>query len=82
MREQLDNTASAVVATKAVAYAGSGVSALQAYFGTVDWAFWISIFVAIGGFAMNYYFARKKDKRDEVEHQEKLKHIRGELDAE
>ena len=61
--------ASAAIGTsKAATYAGSSVAGVWAWFGTIDFGFWISITIAVGGFVMNWYFAKKKDQRDAIEH--------------
>ena len=41
------------------------------------------IFIALAGFAMNWYFARKKDKRDELEHKAYIAslQIKGKIDV-
>lgn len=76
--------ASAAIATgKIVGYAGSGVAGVSAWLGTIDLGFWISISIALAGFAMNWYFARKKDKRDELEHKAYIAslQIKGKIDV-
>ena len=84
MSEQaLDTSATALVASKAVGYGGSVSGVLSAWFGSVDIVVWVSIIVAIGGFLMNFYFARKKDKRDELEHKAYIAslQIKGKIDV-
>ena len=69
MSEQaLDTSATALVASKAVGYGGSVSGVVSAWIGSIDLVVWVSVIVAIGGFLMNFYFARKKDKRDELKH--------------
>ena len=65
---QIIDASAAIAASKVVGYTGSGVAGVSAWLGTIDLGFWISISIALAGFAMNWYFARKKDKRDELEH--------------
>lgn len=79
MREQIEN-AQVLVASKTATYVGSTAGALSAWLGSLDWAFWISVTIGIGGFLMQFYFTRKKDRREHIEHLEKLKQIRGEYD--
>ncbi|MEG0343804.1 MAG: holin [Acinetobacter sp.] len=69
-------TATGLAASKAAAYGGSAVGAINAWFGSIDLAFWISIFIALAGLAMNWYFARKKDKRDAIEHRAYLESLK------
>lgn len=75
MSEQLDATAAALVTSKAAGYGGSLMGATAAWFGSIDLGFWISVLIAIGGFLMNWHFARKKDKRDELESKAYLKSL-------
>lgn len=65
---QIIDASAAILASKTATYVGSGVAGVSAWMGTIDWGFWISIAIAILGLVMNWYFARKKDKRDELEH--------------
>ncbi|MFW2098693.1 holin [Acinetobacter sp. ULE_I057] len=84
MSEQaLDTSATALVASKAVGYGGSVSGVLSAWLGSIDMVVWVSIIVAIGGFLMNFYFARKKDKRDELEHKAYIAslQIKGKIDV-
>lgn len=75
MREQIEN-AQALAASKTATYLGSGSGALTAWLGSIDWAFWISITIAISGFFMQAYYSRKKDEREHIEHLERLKKLR------
>lgn len=75
MREQIENT-QALVASKTATYVGSGGGAVTAWLGSLDWAFWISITIAISGFLMQCYYSHKKDNRDHVEHLERLRKLR------
>ncbi|HFX6219066.1 TPA: holin [Acinetobacter baumannii] len=34
--------------------------------GSIDLAFWVSIIIGLAGFLMNWYYAKKKNKRDEI----------------
>lgn len=72
---QVVDASAAIAASKVVGYAGSGVAGVSAWIGTIDLGFWISICIALAGFAMNWYFAKKKDKRDEIEHKAFLKNL-------
>lgn len=77
MSEQgLDTPATALVASKAVGYGGSLSGVVSAWFGSIDLVVWVSVIIAIGGFLMNWYFARKKDKRDEIEHKAFLENLK------
>lgn len=49
---------------------------LTAWLGSIDLAFWFSILIAIAGLIMNWYYARKKDKRDELEHKAYLESLK------
>ncbi|WP_440599757.1 holin [Acinetobacter soli] len=77
MSEQgLDTSATALVASKAVGYGGSLSGVVSAWLGSIDLVVWVSVIIAISGFLMNWYFARKKDKRDEIEHLAILENIK------
>ncbi|WP_151980594.1 holin [Acinetobacter guerrae] len=77
MSEQgLDTSATALVASKAVGYGGSLSGVVSAWVGSIDLVVWVSVIIAIGGFLMNWYFARKKDKRDEIEHKAFLENLK------
>ena len=73
----------AIAASKTAAYGGSTAGAITAWLGSIDLAFWISILIAIAGLIMNWYFARKKDKRDELEHKAYIAslQIKGKIDV-
>lgn len=64
---QIIDASAAIATSKVATYAGSGVAGVSAYIGSIDIAFWLSILIALGGFVMNWYYARKKDRRDEIE---------------
>ncbi|WP_151765585.1 holin [Acinetobacter soli] len=81
--QQIVEASSGVLASKVITYSGSAGGAL-AWMASLDVAFWFSVFIGLVGLIMNWYFARKKDKRDEIEHQaflENLK-IKGKADVE
>ena len=78
---QIIDASAAIAASKAATYAGSGVAGISAWIGSIDLAFWISILIAIAGLLMNWYFARKKDKRDEIEHKAYLESLEIEEDC-
>lgn len=81
--QQFVEASSGLVASKVITYGGSAGGAL-AWIASLDLAFWFSVFIGLIGLVMNWYFARKKDKRDEIEHQaflENLK-IKGKADVE
>ncbi|MCE6007555.1 holin [Acinetobacter soli] len=76
--------ASSVLAASKVGMYGGSVGGILAWAASLDLAFWFSVFIGLVGLVMNWYFARKKDKRDEIEHQaflENLK-IKGKADVE
>lgn len=72
--QALDNTASTLFASKTATAVGS-IGAFSSWFASVDLGFWISVLIGVGGLAMNWYFARKKDKRDVIEHKAYLKSL-------
>ncbi|WP_315077067.1 holin [Acinetobacter guillouiae] len=80
--QQIVEASTGVVAGKVITYSGSAGGAL-AWFASLDIAFWISILIAIAGLIMNWYFARKKDKRDELEHKAYIAslQIKGQIDV-
>lgn len=73
--QQIIDTSTALATSKAATYGGSVVSAVSAWVGSIDLAFWVSLIIGIGGFLMNWYFASKKNKRDEIEHEAYLKSL-------
>lgn len=66
--QQLIDTSTALAASKGATYGGSVAGAVSAYVGSIDLAFWVSIIIGLGGFFMNWYYARQKNKRDEIAH--------------
>lgn len=74
---QIIDASAAIAAGKAATYAGSGAAGVSAWLGTIDWGFWISITIAVGGFVMNWYYARKKDHRDALIADQTLKQLQG-----
>ncbi|KKC45282.1 holin [Acinetobacter sp. V2] len=66
--QQLIDTSTALAASKGATYGGSVAGAASAFVGSIDLAFWVSIFIGLGGFLMNWYYARQKNKRDEELH--------------
>jgi hypothetical protein len=81
--QQIIDTSTALATSKAATYGGSIVSGVSAWVGSIDLAFWISFMIGVGGFVMNWYFASKKNKRDEIEHKAYLKSLenKGECDV-
>ena len=75
-------TSAAIATSKAATYAGSGAAGVSAWMGSIDLGFWVSIGIAIAGFVMNWYFAKKKDKRDEIAHKAYLESLEGKCDVE
>ncbi len=80
--QQIVEASTGVVAGKVITYGGSAGGAL-AWFASLDIAFWFSILIAIAGLIMNWYYARKKDKRDELEHKAYIAslQIKGKIDV-
>lgn len=66
--QQLIDTSTALAASKGATYGGSVAGAVSAYVGSIDLAFWVSIIIGLAGFFMNLYYAKKKNKRDEIAH--------------
>ena len=66
--QQIIDTSTALATSKAATYGGSVVGAASAWIGSIDLAFWASIIIGLGGFLMNWYYARQKNKRDEELH--------------
>lgn len=70
---ELANTASeAVTASKMTLYAGGATSAV-AWWQTIDWLAVGGIFLAIAGFLMNFYFSYQKNRREQLEHELRMK---------
>jgi len=74
--QQIVEASTGVVAGKVITYSGSTAGAITAWLGSIDLAFWFSILIAIAGLIMNWYYARKKDKRDELEHKAYLESLK------
>lgn len=64
--QQIIDTSAALAASKGATYGGSVAGAVSAYVGSIDLAFWVSIIIGLAGFFMNLYYAKKKNKRDEI----------------
>lgn len=64
--QQIIDTSTALATSKAATYGGSVVGAASAWIGSIDLAFWVSIIIGLAGFLMNWYYAKKKNKRDEI----------------
>ncbi|WP_336984089.1 holin [Acinetobacter soli] len=81
--QQIIEASSGIVASKVITYSGSAGGVL-AWMASLDVAFWFSVFIGLVGLVMNWYFARKKDKRDEIEHLAILENIKkkGKADVE
>ncbi|MHA3083718.1 holin [Acinetobacter sp. ANC 5383] len=78
MSEQaFDNTASTLLASKTAMYGGS-IGAFSSWLASLDLGFWISVLIGVGGLVMNWHFARKKDKRDAIEHKAYLESLKKE----
>ncbi|MCG2572387.1 hypothetical protein LVY74_02290 [Acinetobacter sp. ME22] len=78
MSEQaFDNTASTLLASKTAMYGGS-IGAFSSWLASLDLGFWISVLIGVGGLVMNWHYARKKDKRDAIEHQAYLESLKKE----
>ena len=81
--QQIVEASSGLMVSKVGMYGGS-FGGILAWAASLDIAFWFSVFIGLVGLVMNWYFARKKDKRDEIEHKaflENLK-IKGKSDVE
>lgn len=79
--QQFIDASAAIATSKAATYVGSGTAGLSAWLGSIDWGFWVSISIALAGLVMNWYFAKKKDKRDEIEHKAYLESLEGKFDV-
>ena len=75
-----DNTAGAVSAFEAMAasgaskatYTGAGASVAAGVSGN-DWMAILGLLVAIAGFAVNLYYKRKEDSRQQREYDERMR---------
>lgn len=95
----MSETSSAAEASAAVfsskasfaTYAGSGTT-LAAFFMSVDWLAVVGVLVGVAGFIANQRYQRKKNKREQVEfearmkreqeiHEAKMKQINGECNV-
>lgn len=56
-------------------YAGAG-SAATAWFLNSDFLALIGVMTALAGFAVNFYFRWKQDRRDQIEHELRVLAIR------
>lgn len=74
--QQLIDTSTALAASKGATYGGSVAGAVSAYLGSIDLAFWVSIIIGLAGFFMNLYYAKKKNKRDEIAHKAYLESLK------
>ena len=75
MKDQVAETVAGVA--HKVTYGGSGVALWGAYTAT-DLAAFGGLLVAVIGFAVNYYFKRKDDRRAQTLHDARMSEIRRE----
>lgn len=78
--QQIVDASAVIAASKAATYAGSGAAGVSAWLGTIDWGFWISISIAIAGFGLNWYYAKKKDRRDALVAEAAMKQFEEKID--
>lgn len=70
---QVENTA--VFAANRTTEAGA-VTGVVGWLASVNWIGWFGVMIALGGFAANIYFQRKRDKREQAESEARLAALR------
>lgn len=71
-QQSLDVTVSAI-GSKAT-YFGAGTSIASAI-ASVDWGFWCGILIGVVGLAVNIYFKRRQDAREQREHDARMRKL-------
>ncbi|PJO77713.1 hypothetical protein GJV52_12360 [Neisseria brasiliensis] len=61
-------------------YGGAGASVVGALL-QVDWAMWIGVLVALGGFIVNVFFKMREDRRQTEKHELEKKRLLRSFDA-
>lgn len=72
MNQELES-AIAATASKAT-YTGASTSAV-AWMLSSEFGMLVGIVLGLGGFIVNLYYKRKQDKREQVEHEKKMKSL-------
>ncbi|MGL4351801.1 MAG: holin [Plesiomonas shigelloides] len=70
---RLDDTAVQVANRTTEAGAVTGV---VGWLASVNWIGWFGVMIALGGFAANIYFQRKRDKREQAESEARLQALK------
>lgn len=76
MSDLVNHTTDATLAAiGSKATTAGGLAGLFAFFTSSQFVAFISIAVTVGGFWMNWYFKRRRDKRDAEEHEARMRAI-------
>lgn len=78
LSELSTETAVAAVGSK-ITYGGAATGAVGALT-SVNWIGWIGVIVAILGLSINFYFSWKKDQREQIESNLRIRKLIGEKD--
>ena len=73
-------TTGAAIGTK-TAYAG-GVTSVVGAMSQVNWIGWLGLLIALIGAVISFYYSYKKDKREQIEHELKVKQLIGDKNGE
>lgn len=73
MSQDAGNEALAASAAKAATYAGAGTSAVGGWALSSEQMAFIGLCVAIAGFAVNAFLGWRRDKREQREHEARMK---------
>ena len=76
--EHIPDSTAISIATKTTV--GAGVTGVYSWISSVNWIGVISALVAVIGLFTNFYFQRRRDKREHTEHIERLAQMRGQCE--
>lgn len=81
MSEKVHWVAEASAATlgskSGAAAVGGGVSSFAAFIAGINWIGWLSLAIAVLGLLINFYFSYQRDRREQQEHEARMKHYDG-----
>lgn len=70
MNDQVTDATIAAVGSKAT-YTGAGMT-ISGWFFSSEFAVLVGMLIGIGGFAVNWYYKHKQDRRDAAEHEARM----------
>lgn len=76
---ELSTEAAVAAVGSKITYGGAATGAVGAL-ASVNWIGWIGVIVAILGLSINFYFSWKKDQREQIESDLRIRKLIGEKD--